>query len=182
MFVGDSLSLNQWQSLTCMLHKAVPGANYTLARTGGVSTFRFPVWLFSLSTCNLERANLVIKKILKTMKKKITVEMIKTELFSLAWKYIYIYIYIYPLSVKRMRLYKKKYARKLFIIWENDITQKLIHIVLHTRHNTTKLVIWNHDFKFRNCFIFRPACKIVCINMCVTITLLLTYYSVCTVS
>ena len=70
MFVGDSLSLNQWQSLTCMLHKAVPGANYTLARTGGVSTFRFPVWLFSLSTCNLERANLVMKKILKTMKKK----------------------------------------------------------------------------------------------------------------
>ena len=31
-----------------------------------------------------------------------------------------------------MRLYKKKYARKLFIIRENDIIQKLIHIVLHT--------------------------------------------------
>ncbi|KAK7827294.1 protein trichome birefringence-like 43 [Quercus suber] len=48
MFVGDSLSLNQWQSLTCMLHKAVPGANYTLARTGGVSTFRFPAYDLSL--------------------------------------------------------------------------------------------------------------------------------------
>ncbi|XP_010272739.1 PREDICTED: protein trichome birefringence-like 38 [Nelumbo nucifera] len=30
MFVGDSLSLNQWQSLICMLHAAVPQANYTL--------------------------------------------------------------------------------------------------------------------------------------------------------
>ncbi|KAL0002181.1 hypothetical protein SO802_015962 [Lithocarpus litseifolius] len=48
MFVGDSLSLNQWQSLTCMLHKAVPGANYTLARKGGVSTFRFPAYDLSL--------------------------------------------------------------------------------------------------------------------------------------
>lgn len=42
MFVGDSLSLNQWQSLTCMLHVAVPRANYTLSRTGVISTFTFP--------------------------------------------------------------------------------------------------------------------------------------------
>ncbi|KAM3746919.1 hypothetical protein ACB098_06G236500 [Castanea mollissima] len=41
MFVGDSLSLNQWQSLTCMLHTAVPAANYTLTRTEAVSTFTF---------------------------------------------------------------------------------------------------------------------------------------------
>ncbi|KAI4308050.1 hypothetical protein L6164_031168 [Bauhinia variegata] len=27
MFVGDSLSLNQWQSLTCMLHTSVPQTN-----------------------------------------------------------------------------------------------------------------------------------------------------------
>lgn len=43
MFVGDSLSLNQWQSLTCMLHTAVPHARYTLVRVGGLSEFRFPV-------------------------------------------------------------------------------------------------------------------------------------------
>ncbi|KAK9674516.1 hypothetical protein RND81_12G238000 [Saponaria officinalis] len=42
MFVGDSLSLNQWQSLTCMLHAAVPTASYTLSRQDGLSTFSFP--------------------------------------------------------------------------------------------------------------------------------------------
>lgn len=43
LFVGDSLSLNQWQSLTCMLHTAVPQAQYTLVRIGGLSIFTFPV-------------------------------------------------------------------------------------------------------------------------------------------
>ncbi|XP_022148038.1 protein trichome birefringence-like 43 [Momordica charantia] len=42
MFVGDSLSLNQWQSLTCMLHMSVPQATYTLTRIGGLSKFIFP--------------------------------------------------------------------------------------------------------------------------------------------
>nr|AFK49604.1 unknown [Lotus japonicus] len=44
MFVGDSLSLNQWQSLTCMLHTAVPQAQYTLVRTGGLSIFTFTTY------------------------------------------------------------------------------------------------------------------------------------------
>lgn len=43
MFVGDSLSLNQWQSLTCMLHTAVPQAKYITQRTGDISSFTFPV-------------------------------------------------------------------------------------------------------------------------------------------
>lgn len=43
LFVGDSLSLNQWQSLTCMLHAAVPQAEFTIQKKGNLSTFTFPV-------------------------------------------------------------------------------------------------------------------------------------------
>ncbi|OIT05430.1 protein trichome birefringence-like 43 [Nicotiana attenuata] len=42
MFVGDSLSLDQWQSLTCMLHAADPQAEYTSKRIGETSNFTFP--------------------------------------------------------------------------------------------------------------------------------------------
>ncbi|KZV56296.1 protein trichome birefringence-like 43 [Dorcoceras hygrometricum] len=41
IFVGDSLSLNQWQSLTCLLH--VAGAQPTSQRIGGLSISTFPV-------------------------------------------------------------------------------------------------------------------------------------------
>ncbi|KAK8689177.1 hypothetical protein V6N13_087902 [Hibiscus sabdariffa] len=41
MFVGDSLSLNQWQSLTCMLHSALPNAKFHITRFADVSTFEF---------------------------------------------------------------------------------------------------------------------------------------------
>ncbi|XP_059664988.1 protein trichome birefringence-like 43 [Cornus florida] len=44
MFVGDSLSLNQWQSLTCMLHIAVPQTKYVSTRVGDLSTFTFPIY------------------------------------------------------------------------------------------------------------------------------------------
>ncbi|KAG6755193.1 hypothetical protein POTOM_041011 [Populus tomentosa] len=42
MFVGDSLSRNQWQSLTCILHSSLPKAEYNLTRQGDVSIFAFP--------------------------------------------------------------------------------------------------------------------------------------------
>ncbi|XP_075499586.1 protein trichome birefringence-like 43 isoform X2 [Primulina tabacum] len=48
IFVGDSLSLNQWQSLTCMLHVAVPHATYISERIGGLSNFTFPEYEVSL--------------------------------------------------------------------------------------------------------------------------------------
>ncbi|PON98521.1 Trichome birefringence-like family [Trema orientale] len=41
MFVGDSLSRNQWQSLTCLLHSAVPTSEYTISRVDDVSIFEF---------------------------------------------------------------------------------------------------------------------------------------------
>ncbi|XP_068336983.1 protein trichome birefringence-like 43 [Pyrus communis] len=49
MFVGDSLSLNQWQSLTCMLYTAVPGTKYTLVRKEGLSIFTFLEYNLSVS-------------------------------------------------------------------------------------------------------------------------------------
>nr|GMC46340.1 protein trichome birefringence-like 41 [Ipomoea batatas] len=42
MFVGDSLSLNQWQSLTCMLHASLPDSNFTIQRKGDLSMFILP--------------------------------------------------------------------------------------------------------------------------------------------
>ncbi|MED6136047.1 hypothetical protein PIB30_052354 [Stylosanthes scabra] len=50
LFVGDSLSLNQWQSLTCMLHTAVPQAKYTSLRNGGNDILIFDSWHWWLHT------------------------------------------------------------------------------------------------------------------------------------
>ncbi|KAG6419235.1 hypothetical protein SASPL_121451 [Salvia splendens] len=41
MFVGDSLSLNQWQSLACMLHAASPNSKYNYVRQGTLSSVTF---------------------------------------------------------------------------------------------------------------------------------------------
>ncbi|XP_059664973.1 protein trichome birefringence-like 43 [Cornus florida] len=48
LFVGDSLSLNQWQSLTCMLHTAVPQAQHVSSTVAGLSTFTFPIYNVSI--------------------------------------------------------------------------------------------------------------------------------------
>ncbi|GER29144.1 hypothetical protein STAS_04990 [Striga asiatica] len=44
MFVGDSLSNSQWQSLACMLHAADPNQNYTITSRGRITTLFFPAY------------------------------------------------------------------------------------------------------------------------------------------
>jgi len=47
MFVGDSISNNMWQSLTCLLHNAVPESSYALSTpTKQLSVFTIPVVFF----------------------------------------------------------------------------------------------------------------------------------------
>ncbi|KAF8413771.1 hypothetical protein HHK36_001764 [Tetracentron sinense] len=41
MFVGDSLSLNQWESLTCMIHASVPNTKTTLVRRESLASVTF---------------------------------------------------------------------------------------------------------------------------------------------
>ncbi|XP_022847772.1 protein trichome birefringence-like 43 [Olea europaea var. sylvestris] len=48
MFVGDSISMNQWQSLACMIHSAFPRAAYRTQKLGLLSTIVFPQFNFTL--------------------------------------------------------------------------------------------------------------------------------------
>ncbi|KAE9621446.1 putative PC-Esterase [Lupinus albus] len=41
MFIGDSLSLNQWQSLVCMLYSSVPDINILQQRNGSYNNYTF---------------------------------------------------------------------------------------------------------------------------------------------
>ncbi|KAA0054418.1 protein trichome birefringence-like 37 [Cucumis melo var. makuwa] len=43
MFVGDSLSLNQWESLACMIHASVPNSKTSFVRREGLSSVTFQV-------------------------------------------------------------------------------------------------------------------------------------------
>ncbi|KAL2476623.1 Protein trichome birefringence-like 43 [Abeliophyllum distichum] len=48
MFVGDSISMNQWQSLACMIHGAFPRAVHTTRKLGLLSTIVFPQFNFTM--------------------------------------------------------------------------------------------------------------------------------------
>ncbi|GAB2225806.1 hypothetical protein Droror1_Dr00021573 [Drosera rotundifolia] len=49
LFVGDSLSLDQWQSLTCMLHAGAPEAKYVIDQTQPIRTFFFLEYNLSIN-------------------------------------------------------------------------------------------------------------------------------------
>ncbi|KAL3508799.1 hypothetical protein ACH5RR_028200 [Cinchona calisaya] len=69
MFVGDSLSNNQWQSLACMLHFAVPDSNYTLLGRGPLLTLSFPVYGVSIMFLkNGFLVDLVVEKVGRVLK------------------------------------------------------------------------------------------------------------------
>ncbi|KAE8703327.1 Protein trichome birefringence-like 42 [Hibiscus syriacus] len=48
LFIGDSISLNMWESLLCMVHAAVPRSKYSLNSAGNHSTFSLPEFGISL--------------------------------------------------------------------------------------------------------------------------------------
>ncbi|PIA42037.1 hypothetical protein AQUCO_02100109v1 [Aquilegia coerulea] len=69
MFVGDSLSLNQWLSLTCLLHNAVPTANYTRIRGDPLSIFTIPDYNISIKLLrNVYLVDVVGEKIGRILK------------------------------------------------------------------------------------------------------------------
>ncbi|KAH6837285.1 TRICHOME BIREFRINGENCE-LIKE 37 [Perilla frutescens var. hirtella] len=82
MFVGDSLSLNQWQSLTCMLHASVPQSNYTLTKIGGLSTFYIPDYNISLM---LSRNALLVDFVINEKKERI-LKVDSIEINGNSWK------------------------------------------------------------------------------------------------
>lgn len=46
MFVGDSLGRNQWESLICMVHAAVPQSPTQMSSRDPFYTYKFLVWLY----------------------------------------------------------------------------------------------------------------------------------------
>lgn len=69
MFVGDSLSRNQWKSLTCLLSTAVPNTKYTMEHVGDVSALTFTDFGFKVMVDhNVYLVDTVMEKIGRVLK------------------------------------------------------------------------------------------------------------------
>lgn len=69
MFVGDSLSRNQWKSLTCLLYSSVPNVKYTIDHIGDISTFIFTDYGFKVMLDrNVYLVDIVMEKIGRVLK------------------------------------------------------------------------------------------------------------------
>ncbi|XP_048129586.1 protein trichome birefringence-like 41 [Rhodamnia argentea] len=80
LFVGDSLSVNQWQSLTCILHASVPESKYTLSTKNGLSTFILPDYGISIV---LSRNNFLVDIVEEKIGRVLKLDSIAN---SSAWK------------------------------------------------------------------------------------------------
>ncbi|KAK6946604.1 PC-Esterase [Dillenia turbinata] len=49
LFVGDSLSLNQWESLSCLVHSALPTSRYNLTKSGDFTNLTLPDYGLSIT-------------------------------------------------------------------------------------------------------------------------------------
>ncbi|WKA11914.1 hypothetical protein VitviT2T_029365 [Vitis vinifera] len=52
MFVRDSLSENQWQSLTCMVHAAIPQTHFDTSIKGDLYSIAWPDYEISIILCH----------------------------------------------------------------------------------------------------------------------------------
>ncbi|KAG9149932.1 hypothetical protein Leryth_010008 [Lithospermum erythrorhizon] len=81
MFVGDSMSLNQFQSLICMIHSANPHFNHTYSRKGAVSTFKIPALKISISFLR----NALLVDLIKVGNKRV-LKLDSVQKSAAAWK------------------------------------------------------------------------------------------------
>ncbi|WCJ32412.1 TRICHOME BIREFRINGENCE-LIKE 39 [Euphorbia peplus] len=69
LLIGDSISLNQWQSLACMLHASAPQSKFTIQHNGGFSSFLLQDYNTSIVLSrNALLVDLVQEKIGKVLK------------------------------------------------------------------------------------------------------------------